>query len=222
MNSGTGIMDHLRDATRGLHKEAESRPLQRAMARGTLPRASYVMYLAQLRHLHAALEAALEAALDRPGASRAGLSELFTDDRRRVPDLDRDLASFDVDPADVPPLAPTQQFIERIGALLDEDPLALLGPLYVLEGSTNGGRFLARVLERSLRLDGGTGLSYMDPYGDRQPEMWSSFKQLADAVPLTPAQVDAVTESAGRTFTAIAEISDAIVPREESGPLEAD
>ena len=218
MNPGTSIMDHLRDATRGLHKQAESRPLQRAMARGTLPRASYVMYLAQLRHLHAALEAAL----DQAAASRAGLSELFSDDRRRVPDLDRDLASFDVGPADLPPLPPTQQFIERIGALLDEDPLALLGPLYVLEGSTNGGRFLARVLERSLRLEGGTGLSYMDPYGERQPEMWSSFKRLADSVPLTPAQADAVTDSAGRTFTAIAEISDAIVPPEESGPLEAD
>jgi heme oxygenase len=218
MDAGTSIMDHLRDATRGLHKQAESRPLQRAMARGTLPRASYVMYLAQLRHLHAALETAL----DQPAASRAGLSELFTEDRRRVPDLDQDLASFNVDPAEVPALAPTQQFIERIGALLDEDPLSLLGPLYVLEGSTNGGRFLARVLERSLRLDGGTGLSYMDPYGDRQPEMWASFKRLADALALTPEQADAVTESAGRTFAAIAEISDAIVPPEETGPLVAD
>ena len=218
MNSGTSIMDHLRVATRGLHKQAESRPLQRAMAKGTLPRAAYVMYLAQLRHLHAALETAL----DQPAAARAGLSELFTDDRRRVPDLDRDLNSFNVDPADVPPLAPTQQFIERIGALLDEDPLALLGPMYVLEGSTNGGRFLARVLQRSLRLDGGTGLSYMDPYGDRQPEMWTSFKRLADSVPLTPSQAEAVTASAGRTFAAIAEISDAIVPPEETGPLEAD
>jgi heme oxygenase len=218
MDAGTSIMDHLRDATRGLHKQAESRPLQRAMARGTLPRASYVMYLAQLRHLHAALETAL----DQPAASRAGLSELFTEDRRRVPDLDQDLASFNVDPAEVPTLAPTQQFIERIGALLDEDPLSLLGPLYVLEGSTNGGRFLARVLERSLRLDGGTGLSYMDPYGDRQPEMWASFKRLADALALTPEQADAVTESAGRTFAAIAEISDAIVPPEETGPLVAD
>ena len=218
MDAGPSIMDHLRDATRGLHKQAESRPLQRAMARGTLPRASYVMYLAQLRHLHAALETAL----DQPAASRAGLSELFTEDRRRVPDLDQDLASFNVDPAEVPALAPTQQFIERIGALLDEDPLSLLGPLYVLEGSTNGGRFLARVLERSLRLDGGTGLSYMDPYGDRQPEMWASFKRLADALALTPEQADAVTESAGRTFAAIAEISDAIVPPEETGPLVAD
>ena len=218
MDAGTSIMDHLRDATRGLHKQAESRPLQRAMARGTLPRASYVMYLAQLRHLHAALETAL----DQPAASRAGLSELFTEDRRRVPDLDQDLASFNVDPAEVPALAPTRQFIERIGALLDEDPLSLLGPLYVLEGSTNGGRFLARVLERSLRLDGGTGLSYMDPYGDRQPEMWASFKRLADALALTSEQADAVTESAGRTFAAIAEISDAIVPPEETGPLKAD
>lgn len=217
MESVPGIMSHLREATRDLHKQAESRPLQRAMARGTLPRSSYVMYLAQLRHLHAALEAAL----DQPAASRTCLSDLFTEDRRRVPDLDRDLAAFGVDPADVPTLPSTQRFIDRIDALAEEEPVALLGPLYVLEGSTNGGTFLARVLERSLYLERGEGLSYMDPYGDRQPEMWASFKRLADSVPLTPAQADAVTESAGRTFEAIAEISDAIVPPEQSGPSDS-
>ena len=53
-NAATGIMGHLRDTTRALHTEAESRPLQRAMAKGTLPPGSYVMYLGQLRHLHPA------------------------------------------------------------------------------------------------------------------------------------------------------------------------
>ncbi len=54
--AATGIMGHLRETTRALHKEAESRPLQRSMAKGTLPAGSYVMYLGQLRHLHESLE----------------------------------------------------------------------------------------------------------------------------------------------------------------------
>ncbi|MBK5096425.1 MAG: biliverdin-producing heme oxygenase [Gemmatimonadetes bacterium] len=207
-NAATGIMGHLRDTTRALHTEAESRPLQRAMAKGTLPPGAYVMYLGQLRHLHESLETSLDAVLQ----SHPGLAGLFTDDRRRVPDLDRDLAAFDVFPETIPVLPPTVEFISRVEDLADSDPVALLGPLYVLEGSTNGGKFLARVLERSLQIEDRAGLSYMDPYGDRQPEMWAEFKRLANQVELTPDQLDAVTEAACDTFRAIAAISDTVLP----------
>ena len=207
-NAATGIMGHLRETTRALHKDAESRPLQRAMAMGKLPPGSYVMYLGQLRHLHESLEASLDAVLQ----SHPGLAGLFTDDRRRVPDLDRDLASFGVSPETIPVLPPTVEFIGRVEDLADSDPVALLGPLYVLEGSTNGGKFLARVLERSLQIEARAGLSYMDPYGDRQPEMWAEFKRLADQIELTPDQLDAVSEAARDTFRAIAAISDSVLP----------
>ena len=204
----TGIMGHLRETTRTLHKDAESRPLQRAMAKGTLPPGSYVMYLGQLRHLHEALEASL----DSVSASHPGLAVLFTEDRRRVPDLDRDLAAFGVSVENVPVLPATAEFISRVEDLATSESMALLGPLYVLEGSTNGGKFLARVLERSLQIENRAGLSYMDPYGDRQPEMWATFKRLADQVELTPDQRSAVTEAACETFRAIAVISDAVLP----------
>ena len=204
----TGIMGHLRETTRTLHKDAESRPLQRAMAKGTLPPGSYVMYLGQLRHLHEALEASL----DTVSASHPGLAVLFTEDRRRVPDLDRDLAAFGVSVEDLPVLPATAEFMSRVEDLATSESVALLGPLYVLEGSTNGGKFLARVLERSLQIENRAGLSYMDPYGDRQPEMWATFKRLADQVELTPDQRSAVTEAACETFRAIAAISDTVLP----------
>ena len=132
----TGIMGHLRETTRTLHKDAESRPLQRAMAKGTLPPGSYVMYLGQLRHLHEALEASL----DSVSASHPGLAVLFTEDRRRVPDLDRDLAAFGVSVEDLPVLPATAEFMSRVEDLATSESVALLGPLYVLEGSTNGGK----------------------------------------------------------------------------------
>ena len=206
--AASGIMGHLRETTRALHKEAESRPLQRSMAKGTLPAGSYVMYLGQLRHLHESLESCLDSVT----GSHPWLAGLFTDDRRRVPDLDRDLAAFGVDPDDVPVLPPTAEFIDRIEGLTASDPMALLGPLYVLEGSTNGGKFLARVLERSLRIEDRAGLAYMDPYGDRQPEMWAEFKRLADQVELTPDQRNVVAKAASDTFRAIAAISDTVLP----------
>jgi heme oxygenase len=117
-----------------------------------------------------------------------------------------------VETSNVPVLPPTQAFIDRIRRIASEKPIALLGPLYVMEGSTNGGKFLARVLERSLSLENGDGLAYMDPYGEDQPAMWASFKRIADAVPLNGEQSEAVTEAAKATFEAIAKISDVIMP----------
>jgi heme oxygenase len=168
------------------------------------------MYLGQLRHLHESLEASLDAVLD----SHPELAGLFTNDRRRVPDLDRDLAAFGVSPETVPVLPPTREFIGKVEDFVESHPVALLGPLYVLEGSTNGGKFLARVLERSLKIEDRAGLAYMDPYGDRQPEMWAEFKRLADQVELTRDQRDSVTEAARDTFRAIGSISDSVLPPE--------
>jgi heme oxygenase len=216
MESTPSTMEHLRDTTRGLHKEAESRPLQRSMARGTLPRGAYAMYLGQLRHLHAALEEGLDAAISFAPA----LAPLHTENRRRVPDLDRDLLTFGVQSPSVPVLPPTERFVDRIRHLSSEEPIALLGPLYVLEGSTNGGKFLAKVLRSSLLLENGDGIAYMDPYGDEQPRMWASFKRLADEIPLDSEQLEAVSEAARWTFEAIAAISDAILPP-EAGAQEA-
>ncbi len=166
------------------------------------------MYLGQLRHLHAAIEEALDAAV----SSEPALRDLHTDERRRVPDLDRDLAALGVEVPSVPVLPPTERFIARVRQIAAENPIALMGPFYVMEGSTNGGKFLARVLQRSLGLENGEGLAYMDPYGDDQPRMWASFKRIADDMPLDSEQSEAVTEAAKRTFEAIAEISDVILP----------
>ncbi len=57
-----------------------------------------------------------------------------------------------------------------------DDPLRLLGMHYVLEGSNNGSRFIARHVGRAYQLSTGPGLRYLDPYGDRQRAYWMDFK----------------------------------------------
>jgi heme oxygenase len=79
----------------------------------------------------------------------------------------------------------------------------------LLEGSTNGGRFLARVLRTAWQLDG-RGLDALDPYGEDQPARWAEFKRDMDALQLPPEDADGVVAAAVATFTAIAEISDRV------------
>jgi len=202
--SGT-LMSRLRSETRELHSHAESRTLQRQIAAGTVDRSAFLAYLGQLYLVHATLETALA----RLREHHPSIEAVATPARMRMADLERDLEFHGVDRSALAPVPPTAAFIAHLAAAERTAPTALLGSLYVLEGSTNGGRFLARVLRKAWQLDG-RGLDALDPYGDEQPVRWAEFKRDMDALQLPSGDAEGVVGAAIATFTAIAEISDRI------------
>lgn len=103
--------------------------------------------------LHADAEAALSPWL-------AALPGLDFDARRRSAHLTRDLAAVG---GAAPPPEPI-----AVGGLGEA-----LGLMYVLEGSSLGGRVIRRqVIARGEDM---TGLSFLDPYGEAVGERWRSF-----------------------------------------------
>lgn len=75
-----------------------------------------------------------------------------------------------------------------------------LGAFYVIEGSTLGGRLIARHLEPVLHLAPGEGDAYFRGHGDATGLLW---REVTDAITAVPAQDAAlVIEAAKRTFTA--------------------
>jgi heme oxygenase len=200
----TSLMQRLKDETSDLHSHAESRTLQRAIASGNVDRSTFTAYLGQLYQVHHSLESALENSRD----EHAAIGVLATTDRMRIPDLDRDLAFHSMD-SDIPAGDAARSFSARVKEIEAQDPVALLGALYVLEGSTNGGRFLARALRKSWDLDG-EGLAYFDPYGEEQPEKWADFRRGMDEASFEADQEEAIIEMAKTTFRAIAEVSDEV------------
>lgn len=72
-----------------------------------------------------------------------------------------------------------------------------LGALYVLEGSTLGGRIIAGMIHRTLGDD--TPTSYFDGYGGDNSRMWQTLKDVLDQ-PRTAEEQTAITDSAKATF----------------------
>lgn len=72
----------------------------------------------------------------------------------------------------LPPLAP-QHFLPVI-----RSHAAALGALYVMEGSTLGGKIISQMLEKQLGLT--RGLSFFKSYGDDTMQMWQRFKSALD------------------------------------------
>ncbi len=201
----TSIMQRLKAETSDLHSHAESRTLQRAIASGQVDRETFSAYLGQLYQIHQPLESALETSRGK----HAAIAALASADRMRIPDLDRDLAFYGANPDQFLAGDAAKKFAQRINETRDADPVALLGALYVLEGSTNGGRFLARALRKSWNLEG-DGLAYFDPYGDEQPQKWATFRRDMDEASLNADQQESIIEMAKATFLAIAEVSDEV------------
>ena len=139
--------------------------------------------LARLHGFHRAWEPAIGAALA-DGA--------FFDARRRVTALTRDLdyLGFSSEHIDALP---------RACPIVLGGPAAAMGALYVLEGSTLGGRVIGRHISATHGLTG-DGLAYYSGHGARTGAMWLAFRTRLDTF---DGQAAEVVAAANGTFDAM-------------------
>lgn len=198
------VMERLKAETADLHRSAESAEFQRRMAGGRLTREEYVAWLRQMLHVHRALEGPLRER--QAGDPRFAA---ITPEQFQVPYLEADLTALDAESGDGA-LPATRSLCERIAADAVSAPLRLLGYHYVLEGSNNGNRFIARRLRPALGLTPGVGDRYLDPYGEAQPERWRRFKDEMASLPFDPDDVDVLVAAARDLFAVIGDISESL------------
>ena len=110
--------------------------------------------------------------------------------RQRKPLLELDLAWFGVTKRD-----------ETRPALPEMNDLAsLFGTMYVMEGSTLGGQFIARHVEAALHLSEGRGNSYFRGHGNQTGLMWKEFCEMLK-LRIPDEQTEAVVVSAKAMFS---------------------
>ena len=201
--NGSTTMQLLRDSTRAEHERAEHHAFQQEMFKGELSRDEYAAWLGQMYLVHHALEKALR----RVGKDDEGIRTVVRDYQYQTPYLAEDLELFGVDPQSIEPLPATERFIAAVEEGRD-DPLLLLGLHYVLEGSNNGSRFIARHVAQAYQLAPGPGLRYLNPYGDKQREYWMTFKNDMGTLPFSEADNERLVEAAKQMYQTVAELSD--------------
>ena len=192
----TSASASLRTQTAENHRAAEQSVFQRRFIRGQLPLAAYTGWLTQMLCVYRSLETHLS------NSALESRPRLLREPWRRSAELERDLAHFSLSPAAVAPSQATVRFLDQLDRWAKAEPAALLGVLYVLEGSTNGSRHIARALRSAYGLNDVEGLRFMDPHGEKQPQRWVEFKVALDAE-VTPDEVPALVAAAQATFDAV-------------------
>ena len=79
--------------------------------------------------------------------------------------------------------------------------LHAIGALYVIEGSTLGGKFISQMLRQQLNSPSGDIFSFFDGYREQTVNMWEKFKTHIDQLGLTPAEIKVVVEKANEVFS---------------------
>lgn len=201
------VMQQLKDATWDLHENAENHKFQKTMAAGTLGKEGYVAFLAQMYFVHRAVEARLHELADAPR-----YQALIHGYHFRLNRLAEDLRFFGADPANMKPNSATEAFVSKIEARMQGDDLAVLGMHYVLEGSTNGSKYIAKSVRQGLALQSDEGLAYLDPHGDEQRPRWKSFKEDMDAMGFNETECASAVKAARDMFQGMIEISESLMP----------
>lgn len=205
-----GVMRRLAHATADTTRAMKLHALQRDLARGLLPRSSYVAWLTQLFFVHRTLEWHL----GRLRAVVPPLGAVVHDHYFHTPALASDLACFAVDLRCATRLAPTNVLVDLIDGLAVRAPLSLVGFAYVLEESKNGGRQIALRARLAYRLQPSLGVAYLDPYGDRQRERWRELKTDMEAVGFDADEIGVLATAARRMQESLVTIMDTIVAGE--------
>jgi heme oxygenase len=199
-------MDRLRAETRDEHAHIEARPFFAALAAGKLSLASYVGWLHIMSAIHEAFEQQMLC------AQHDLLAELWDGSLRKLPLIERDLAAL---PSHEPPqsaMLRAQLVTQRIRRRAHDDPISLLGYLYVLEGSTLGGLVLQSQASRSLGLSASSGLAYLSSYEKATKAHWTEFSQRVNRAPLDPAAQARIVEAAREAFVGIDQIVEELYP----------
>lgn len=181
------LSDDLKARTRDQHHAAEASPAMQAVLADDLTRASYRDHLARLVAFYGPAESAL--------AAVPGLADVLDDlDGRLVKTawLRDDLGVLGTGPAAPDAEPPTLDVSEA------------LGMLYVIEGSTLGGKLIARHLERTLGVTSRSGAQFYSSYGPDRGPRWTHFKRALDTFGTShPDQSDRAIQAAADTFDAL-------------------
>ena len=177
----------LRHATAAAHERLHHLPDFAGLQAGTIGPDEYAGLLRRLFVFHRAVEAALA---DAPSLLPYGIDIVA---RRRSGLLLEDLAFLGapVAPLPVAPDLPTPRSATEA-----------LGLMYVTEGSTLGGRDLARRLEHLLPRDSDLGRRFLFGHGPRHGAMWREFCAALEACGDTPQRRAEMIDAALAAFAA--------------------
>lgn len=151
------FLDKLKNQTASAHKKLESLPVSASILSPNMKISDYCHYLSLMYDVHKSTQEIVFPLL------KNHISDL--EERAKTPLITDDLSFLNCAKSDTFSVFKNQDV---------SVPFAL-GILYVIEGSTLGGRFILKNIETIPGLDQQKGVSYFTGYGNKTGSYWKTF-----------------------------------------------
>jgi heme oxygenase len=155
--TSSAFLGDLKYKTSDSHKKLESLSISASILSPDMKISDYLKYLSLMHDVHKNIEEAIFPIL-------SGVIPDF-DKRRKSHLIEQDFKFLYHNKTNLTPVFNNIDITE---------PFAL-GILYVIEGSTLGGRFILKNISTVSGLDKGFGVSYFEGYGDKTGSYWKAF-----------------------------------------------
>jgi len=208
------LMQALRQSTHDAHQQLEKLPFSSALQTGILPLTSYFSYLQAMSEVYSVLECELTLSAD------ANIAAVWNDTLRKLPAIERDIAYFaPYHLSSIPAVQlAVQPLVQQLTYHAVNQPQAMLGYLYVLEGSTLGAQILTQWVIRCFGLEIPHGVAFLYGYGDATQAHWQDFSAQMNRLEITHSQKTTIIEAACEAFAGIERIMAALYPLERKTP----
>lgn len=206
------IMKRLKEETKDYHAKLESLPYFNALIEHKLPLDCYVNQLRALAIIHGILENEIAT------SENSTLLDVWNDDLRKLPLLEEDLSFFEprVIPDADSPVEAALNMTKKIRLRQIENPLTLLGYLYVFEGSTLGNSMHQPDISKTFHLVDFKGCRYYASYHDQVQSHWKQFSDKMNRALNDPSVHNAIIEAAHEAFSGLEDLYTVLYPLQAS------
>lgn len=177
------LISRLRNATGQVHKDLEALPVSKAVVSPELTTASYIDYLHRMLIIHRAMEAQVF-----PIVSEF-ISDL--DSRKKEAMILNDLHTLN---------ASNQVLDIFLDADFKKHVPFCIGMLYVSEGSTLGGQYIVKNVQKVLGEKSVNATTFLNAHGSRTGSMWKAFTEKLNQYEKTLTEAEILEVEAGAVY----------------------
>ena len=198
------LMEQIRAAISESHAAIEKTDFSKAMLSEYIHPMDYARGISQLWYVHNTLETGIR--------SNPELEAFFTPDMVRTPTILRDLAAFGASLDSFDPLLETQTVVATLQSWSRDLPYALLGCVYILEGSRMGSLIIAKFLSKALGNEPGSfkAIEYHTEGASATPMRVRNLKEQIEKAELSQERADAVKLGAVEFMNLLNELYNAL------------
>ena len=198
------LMEQIRAAISESHAAIEKTDFSKAMLSEYIHPMDYARGISQLWYVHNALESGI--------GKNADLESFFTPEMVRTQTIVRDLTALGYRLDSMDALLETQTIVATLQSWSKDLPFALLGSIYILEGSRMGSLVIAKFLSKALGNEPGSSrfIEYHTEGASATPMRVRNLKEQIEKAELSQERADAVKLGAVEFMNLLNELYNAL------------